>query len=188
ITFLIGMKVNSIQDDIDDTQQQINEANEQVEEYSKYNDILIKLTDYKLRVDTAVAALETKPIITEANFKNIDKYFAANNATYKSIAYNIAGTISISDITLPTQKDPRQLVETLVNCGKYADVSYSGWTEAKVTENAVIEGEDEEGNKVEIEVEVEDEDKVVYKISSMTLTLLPGEETEDVSTITTDKE
>lgn len=159
ITLLIGMKANGIKDDIDDVNVEISEAQAQVAEYSKYNDILAKLSDYKNRVDSAVKALETKPVITEANFKNINKYLSANNATYDSISYSIAGTISISGVELKSQEDPRKLLETLVNSGKYADVSYSGWTSSV----------NEETNET------------VVSIGSMTLTLMPGEETEDLT-------
>ncbi|MBE6836814.1 MAG: hypothetical protein E7509_02300 [Ruminococcus sp.] len=172
ITWLIGMKANSIQDDINETQSLIDECRDKAEEYSKYNDILIKLTDYKTRVETAEAALNTKPIITQANFKNIDKYFGKHEAKYKSISYNIAGTITINEIIMKNQEDPRALVETLINCGKYVDVSYSGWQESQ-TQQAVVEGSN--GDKLEVEVEGEKE----IRISSMTLTLKPGEETEE---------
>ncbi len=159
ITLFIGMKASSIQDDIDDTNEQIAQAQEQALEYMKYETILVKLNDYKSRVDTAVGALETMPLITEAAFNNIDKYFESNNATYKSISYNVSGTISINGIELKEQEDPRKLLETLINCGKYSDVSYSGWT------SSVNETSSEE----------------VITISSMSLTLLPGEQTEDLS-------
>lgn len=159
ITLLIGMKANSVQDDIDGVQEEIREAQVQAAEYSKYSLSLTKLNEYKSRVDTAVAALETKPLITEANFKNINKYFEKHNATYDSISYSISGTITLSGIELTNQDDPKKLLETLVNCGKYTDVTYSGWTSST---------NEETGEKV-------------VSIGSMTLTLTPGEETEDIS-------
>ena len=166
ITLLVQNKANSVQEEIDDVNVQIAEANEKIEEYSKYNSILAKLEDYKTRVVTASLALETTPIITESNFKNIEKYLTANNATYSSMSYNSSGTITISDITMPSQEDPRNLVKTLANSGKYYDISYSGWTEVQNSDDSAGE----------------------IKISSLTLTLMPGEETVDNSTIDTTKE
>lgn len=174
ITLLVGMKVNSIEDDIADTKAEITEANAQAAEYAKYDDVKTKLEEYKKRVEAAVNALETKPIITEANFKNIDKYFAMNNAEYGAIVYNIAGTIQIQDITMPSKEDPRNLVKTLINSGNYADVSYSGWTSSEVDGDAVADNDDEEGAASEALSEIQ--------ISSITLTLLPEEQAEDTRT------
>lgn len=161
IALIIGLKVSSVDDEVKEVKANIKETNEKIAEYSKYEQVLVKLEDYKVRAENAVTALKSKPIITEANFKNIEKYLAENNATYSSISYDVGGVITINDISMDNQEDPRNLIETLINSGKYADVSYSGWTTSKGTEDGA---EDEKGQ---------------IKITSITLTLMPGEEIED---------
>ena len=155
ITFIIGIRENSIRDDIDSVQTQINEANAKILEAQKYNLVYTNLSSYTNMLNDATSALNSLPIVTKATFDKLAAQAeeAGGNVTYKTFSYNIAGTVTIGDITLDSTDDPRAFIKVLIESGEYADVAYSGWTI------------DEESDKV--------------KISSLTLKLSASEEEQE---------
>ncbi|WP_295210901.1 pilus assembly protein PilM [Ruminococcus sp.] len=127
-TLIINIRKNSIQDDIDKTNQEIAVCNEKIAQNQVLHNKKQIMQEYSDYVNAANASLETLPVVSSSLLDTIEE--ALGSFEYKGFAFDLdAGTVTLSQVTLNEQSDVTKAIESLVNTGLFQpEVGYTGYS------------------------------------------------------------
>lgn len=137
-TLIVNLRKNSIEKDIDKTNEKIAVCNEKIKENQVLHNKKQIMVDYSKYVNDANTSLESLPVVSSSLLNSIDD--ALGNFEYEGFAFDLdAGTVTLSNVTLGEQADVTKAIESLVNTGLFQEeVGYTGYTINTEESSAVV--------------------------------------------------
>ena len=128
VTIFVNISKNSVQDDIDKTNQEIEEAQKIIDEQAVLHNKLTYIQQWNMMADAAKTNISTMPFLNQEKFDEIKKIMKEKKATYKSISYDEdKGTITLTEVAVDTQKEVKILCDEFTKSKYVAYVLYSGY-------------------------------------------------------------
>lgn len=127
-TLVIHLRKNSIEKDIDKTNEQIAVCNEKIAQNQILHNKKTIMQEYSDYVNSANAALETLPVVSSSMFDDIKD--ALGSFKYEGFTYDLeAGTVTLTKVELDDQSDVTTAIDALVGTGLFQeDVGYNGYS------------------------------------------------------------
>lgn len=141
VTLVIGLRENSINDDIETTEGEIDKANVIIAENQKLHDYMQQVEVYQTQVQIAKDNLDSLPVVKQQIFDEIEAHLGDADGQaegYTGFFYSAGdGVVEISDVRLKEQQTANDFVKSIKDDDFFADVTYTGYS-----------GTGEEGNPV----------------------------------------
>ncbi len=177
--FALSAWNSSVQDDIKDVNKKIAAAQAQIAESAKYETMLTKLDKYYKSADHASRAFESLPLLSLETYENIAQLAIDNGAIvdnytktgFGDFAYNINGTITISNVKFTSEEDMTNFVKAVAESDDFYAYTFTGFN----TETPVVSDKNDEDKDDDDKDTTVTDSELVYILPAMTLTLKEGD-------------
>ena len=129
ITVFVNIARSGVEDDIEETNSQIEEAEKILKANEKLKAKLNIIQQWNMYADAAKNNIATTPFLNQDKFNKVKKILNDNNATYEGFTYSVTtGTIEFTGVAVDTQQQVKKLVDSFQKSSSFvAYVLYSGY-------------------------------------------------------------